>query len=234
MVPALDVFVDSMVAGHNGALSCAEPGSRARNEQEWQSARASFVATLWANGFPADFVTGADRRLAAPAVAVPCADPDALGFGTADHEGWRKAFGYAVGAMDLAVVAQPVPGEAWRQIRSLIADELPHQARLLECIAVVYPYAMPAMVHDWDAMIVKIGGRLVGAGLPRDEISAALGNAEANALWHRAPPDKVADLATSCRADQDWQNRFAAFTFLALGGHIDSLLPQPADSDGDQ
>ena len=235
MVPALDPYVDRIVAAHNGALSCAKPHSKARDEQAWAAGRAVFIATLWANGFPADFVASADKRLAAPVVPVSCDGPDAFSFGGADNEGWEKTLGHPLAALDLNVVAQAVTPEAWGTIKSLIADELTHQARLFECLAVVYPDVMPAMVHDWDEMIVKIGGTLVGAGLPRDEITAALSAAEANSLWHRAAPDKVRDLATACQADQDWQDRFSSFSFLGLADHIDSLLPQPpAASDSDQ
>ena len=235
MVPALDLYVDTIVAAHNGALACAKPASPARDEQAWQVGRAVFIATLWANGFPADFVRAADKRLSAPSAPASCDDPSAFTFGGADNEGWQKTFDHPLEAMDLTPVAQPASGEAWSSIKSAIADELPKQSRLFECIAAVYPDVMPAMVHDWDEMIVKIGGKLVAAGLPRDEITTALSAAEANSLWHRAEADKVRDLATACQADQAWQQEFGAFAFLGLADHIDKLLPQPpADSDSGQ
>ncbi len=231
-VPALDLYVDTIVAAHNGALACAKPDSPARDEHAWDAGRATFIATLWANGFPADFVESADKRLAAPPATVSCDSPNSFTFGGPDNEGWQKTFDHPLSALELDVVAQPVTPEAWAAIKSAIAEELPQQARLLECIAVVYPDVMPAMVHDWDEMIVKIGGKLVGAGLPRDEITTALGSAEANSLWHRADPDKAGDLAAACQADQAWQQAFGNFTFLGLGSRIDALLPQPpADSD---
>jgi len=233
MVLALDVYVDSVVAAHNGALSCAKPDSRARDEQEWTSARGAFVATLWANGFPADFVAGADKRLAAAPVQTSCEDPDAFSFAGAENDGWQKTLGYPLQAMQLQIVAEAVPPETWASIKSLVVQVLPQQARLFECMAVVYPAAMPSMVHDWDDMIVRLGGRLVGAGLPRDEITAMLSPAEANALWHRASPEKVGDLTNSCKADQAWQDNFASFGFLGLGSRISDMLPKPPTPSAD-
>jgi hypothetical protein len=237
LVSALDVYVDWVVASHNGALSCAAANSKARDDAEWTSARSVFVATLWANGFPADFVTSADKRLAAQPVTVSCGSVDAFIFAGAENDGWQKTFAYPLQAMDLRIVAKPVPAETWTSIKALITEVLPQQTRLFDCLAVVFPATMPTMVHDWDDMIVKLGGSLVGAGLPHDEITAALSAAEANSLWHRAAPEKVADLVASCQADQKWQDNFANFGFLGLGPHIENdLLPKqpPPDGDSDQ
>ena len=79
-------------------------------------------------------------------------------------------------------------------------------------------------------MILKIAGKLVAAGLPRDEISAVLSAAEANSLWHRAAPDALAALRASCSADQAWNDRVYNLEFLAVGDTVDKLLPAPADS----
>jgi hypothetical protein len=51
------------------------------------------LATLWANGFPTDFVNDATSRLNAPvSPSKPDCDDAAVfaEFGGADHEGWLK------------------------------------------------------------------------------------------------------------------------------------------------
>lgn len=232
LVPALDLYVDAEVAAHNLALSCADAKSPARDDAAWQKATAVFIATLWANGFPDDFVKGATVRFAAPAKPADCSDHFAMGFSDAERNGWEQAVERVFGALDLTVVSEPVPAETWTAIKAAIAAEIPRQSRMMECVGVTYPTLMPTMVHDWDQMIVQIGGKLVAVGLPRDEIAAALSPLEANAAWRRAPADKVADLAQACAADSEWQTRFNEFDFLGLGDAIDKLLPQPPpDSD---
>jgi hypothetical protein len=233
LVPALDLYVDTEVAAHNSALSCAEANSPARDEGAWRAATAVFIATLWANGFPADFVASATARFAAPPLPVDCTDDNAFTlFGEAENDGWRMALRRTLDGLELTAVTEPVSGDAWSRIKAAIGDEEERQRRLFECIGVTYPSLMPVMVHDWDAMIVKIGGKLVAAGLPHDQITTVLSAAEAGSLWQRVEADKVADVRKSCDGDQEWQTRFNNFAFLSLGSTIDSLLPQPPpDSD---
>lgn len=233
LVPALDLYVDTEVAAHNSALSCAEAKSPARDEGQWQAATAMFIATLWANGFPADFVGSAAKRLAAPTQAVDCNDDNAFTlFGEAEQDGWQMALRRVLDGLELTAVTEPVSDDAWSKIKAAFGDEEGRQKRLFECIGVTYPSLMPIMVHDWDNMVVKIGGKLVAAGLPRDEITTVLSGAEAGSLWHRVAADKVADARKSCDGDQEWQTRFNNFTFLSLDSTIDKLLPQPPpDSD---
>jgi hypothetical protein len=94
------------------------------------------------------------------------------------------------------------------------------------------PQLILVAVHDWDAMIIRIGEKLAAAGLPRDQVSATLSAAEANSLWKRADPDAVAALTVSCAADNTWSDRFFELGFMNLGGEVDKLLP-PLRSDSD-
>ena len=235
LVPALNVYVDALVAGHGVAEVCADANSPARDEAGWVKARAVFLATLWANGFPSDFVNDATKRLDAPA---PTATPDCNGeavfaeFGDADHEGWVKDVGHGISGMELTAIAEPVSSEQWQAIQDAIAKELPLQKRGLDCVAVAMPDLIVVAVHDWDAMLVKMGGELVAAGLPRDQVTAPLSAAEANSLWKRAAPDAAAALAVSCAADKAWSDRFFNLESFALGDTVEKLLPaSPSDPD---
>lgn len=237
LLPALDVYVDALAAGHAAALACGgvQPASKA-DEAGWTKAKAIFIASLWANGFPIDFVRTATQRLdAQPASKPNCAHPDpalAGELGWPSQAGWVEVIEYAFKGMDLPVVADPVPPATWTTIKGMIAKVLPDEKRLLDCVAVRYPETLPAMVHDWDAMIVKIGGSLVAVGLPRDEVSATLSSAEANQLWHRAPTDAEAELRDSCAKDQAVEANLANFGFGGLGAAIDKLLPAASSDSG--
>jgi hypothetical protein len=227
LVPALTVYVDSLARGHAAAPACTPEDSPARDEADWAEAKRVFIATLWANGYPADFITDVTARLdAPPADGKPdCTDPG-LGadLAAAAESGWRKEIHRVLGALDLQVVEKPVPRDRWARIKGIIADELPLQAREFNCLAAVEPGVLPVVLHGWDEMIVKLGGVLAGAGVPRPEIIAALGGAEANILWKPASADALPALRTSCTDDPSWSDRFTSFRDLGLGGAVERML----------
>ena len=237
LLPALDVYVDALAAGHAGTVACAAvwPASKA-TEAEWAKAKAILIASLWANGFPIDFVRTANQRLDAPPPAAKpdCAHPDpafAGELGWPSQSGWVEVIQQALKGMNMTVITDPVLPATWTTIKGMIAEVLPQERRLLDCVAVMYPETLPQMVHDWDAMIVKIDGSLVAVGLPRDDVGATLSGADANQLWHRAPTDAEAELRDSCVKDQAMQASLANFGFGGLGAAIDKLLPAgPSDS----
>jgi hypothetical protein len=80
-------------------------------------------------------------------------------------------------------------------------------------------------------MLAKLAAKLVAAGLPHDEITAVIAQAEANALWHRAEPAAVATLRASCANDGAWSLRLFNLEFLSLGTDITKFLPAPAEGD---
>jgi hypothetical protein len=163
LVPALGVYIDAIVGGHAAAQVCAAAKSPARDGAEWAKARAVLLATLWANGFPTDFVNDATRRLntSMPPSKPDCDDAAVIAeFGDADHEGWLKDVGHGISGMDLTPISEPVSDEQWQAIKDAIAKELPLQKRGLDCVGVTMPQLILVAVHDWDAMIIKIGGKL--------------------------------------------------------------------------
>jgi hypothetical protein len=232
LVPALDVYIDALVAGHSAAGACAPATSPARDEAAWVKGKAILVASLWANGFPVDFVRTATQRLDAPPAAATkpnCADPALAGeLGWPDQSGWVEVMTAGLKGMSLSVVAEPVEASTWAGIKGLIAKLLPDEKRLLDCNAVMYPETLPSLVHDWDEMIGKIGVALAAAGLPRDEVGAALGGAEANQLWHRVAADAEAALRDSCRGDKAVEAALANFGYGGLATEVEKLLPKAA------
>jgi hypothetical protein len=237
LVPALDAYVDALAAGHVAALACATAWPPMKvNEAGWTKAKATFIATLWANDFPIDFVRTVTQRLDAPPPATKpdCAHPGlaiAAELGLPSAVGWVEAVQNAFNGLDLMVIADPIAPDTWTAIKGMIAKALPDEKRLLDCVAVRYPWELPALVHDWDAMLGKIAGSLGGTGLPRDEIGATLSSAEANQLWHRAAPDVEAELRNSCAKDQSVEASLANFSFRGLDAAIDKLLPAAPSSD---
>ena len=234
LLPALDVYVDALVAGH-AAASCAPAKSPVYDEVAWGKAKAILVASLWAGGFPIDFVRTASQRLdAAAAAAKPnCSDPALAGeLGWPDRDGWVEVVEQGLKGMELAVVADPVDPKTWSDIKDLVAKAVPGEKRLLDCVAVSYPETLPAMVHDWAAMLGKTGAALAAAGVPRDELSALLSSADVGQLWHRVAPQGEAELRDSCTKDAAFQASLANFGFGGLGGEIEKLLPAPASDNG--
>jgi len=238
LLPALDVYIDALVSGHNAALACSSvwPAMKA-NEAGWAEAKPILIATLWANDFPIDFVRTATQRLYAPPPAAKpdCAhiDPALAGsLGWPSSAGWVEVIEEGLKGMDLTVITNPIAPVTWNDIKGMIAKVLPDEKRLLDCVAVMYPETLPQNVHDWDEMLVKLGGDLVGTGLPRDEISATLSAAEANQLWHRVAPDGEAELRDSCRNDKTVQQSLANFGFTGVASEIEKLLPAASSDSG--
>jgi len=228
LVPALNVYVDSLVLAHAAAAACTDATSPARDDAAWQAAKATFVATLWASGFPIDFVRTASRELdAEPGKAKPdCQSPAVIAaLRVPAQEGWLATIQHPLASMDLKPILEPVSATAWGKIKAAFTADLPRQQRLFECVAVSVPDLMPAAVHDWDQALSGIGVKLVTAGVPRDEVSAELSTAEANTIWHRAPPDAEAELRDSCSKEQAWSSRLQSQGFMTLGATIDALLP---------
>jgi hypothetical protein len=230
--PAIGVYVDAIVGDRAAALACARADSAARDDAAWGRARSVFVATLWANGFAPDFIKAMAARLDAPPVPAKAACSDEsvesdLGF--VEKSGWEKEIARLFSGLDIAVIPIPVTPSQWQAVRNAIEADLPAQKRMLECIAVTYPSMMPVTVHDWDEMLAKLGARLVASGLPHDEITAVITQAEANTLWHRAEPAAVAALRASCASDGAWSRRLFNFEFASLGADIAKLLPAPAE-----
>lgn len=233
LVPALDVYVDSVVAGHLAAPVCAPAKSPARDEAAWAKAKAIFVATLWANDFPIDFVRTVGQRLDAKAAGSKpdCTNPALKGeLGDAENGGWVDALETPLKGMDLKLVVAPLPADAWNQMKVMIGKAAASQTRLFDCVAVSEPGLLPAAVHDWDQMIIGLGASLMAAGVPRDELSATLSVVRADTLWHRAAPDTEAELRDSCAKDPSWQNRFSSMAFLGLKGDLEKMLPQQGES----
>ncbi len=234
LAPALGVYVDGLIADRAAAIACTGPDAPGRDDAAWSRAKAVFIASLWANGFAAEFVKEVTARLDAP---LPAVKPDC---GNADTQnelavigngGWGKEVARVFSSIGLSAVATPVSPQQWQAIRDSVAADLPAQKRLFECVAVSTPSLMPTVVHDWDEMLGKTAARLVAAGLPREEVGALIGSAEANVLWHRGPAEAAPALAASCAKDEAWNRRLYNLEFLSLGFDIEKLLPsQPDDN----
>jgi hypothetical protein len=226
LVPALTIYVDSLARGHAAAPACAPDNSPARDAAGWTQAKHVFIATLWANGYPADFITDVAARLdSSPAGKPDCADP-ALGadLAAAAADGWPKEVHRVLGALDLHIVEKPVPADRWAMIKGIIAGELPAQANEFACLAALEPGVLPVVLHGWDEMIVKLAGTLVAAGIPHPEVIAALGGAEANILWKPASADALPALRKACTDDTSWSDRLASLRDIGLGGGIEHML----------
>lgn len=227
LVPALDLYVDDVIAGY-AAASCAGPKSPAANADDWHKATAEFIATLWANGFPINFVRTAQQRFdgAAAAKDPNCKNPALLSdLAYASQVGWVKALENPLQGMGLTIVTQPVDAATWAAIKTMIDTDLKAQKRLFACLAVTYAMELPGEIAGWDQTIEELSLRLVAAGLPRDEVAAELSAADAAGLWHRPPPNTEAGLRDSCAKDRSWANRQATLESRSLTSRVEKLLP---------
>jgi hypothetical protein len=75
-------------------------------------------------------------------------------------------------------------------------------------------------------MLTGVSAKLAAAGLPRDEVAATIGAAEANALWKRTAEGDIETVRSDCAKDNAWSDRFFGLKFLSLAATVDQLLPQ--------
>jgi hypothetical protein len=228
LVPALYMYIDTLVELHAAPAVCPHDRPAADYVGNWQQAEGIFLSTLWANDFPTDFVRSATTRLDAPpaTIKVNCADRAAAAYlSNPSQADWVAIIKPTLAGIELDVIATPVDPKVWAAIKDTIAKALPGQKHLLDCVAVSETILLPSVVHEWDGMLARLAAELFPTGLPRDEITAALGAAEANALWHRAAPDEVAGLRDACGKDLGWWTEFHAVGFPGLRADVEKLLP---------
>ncbi len=107
MVPALNLYVDSIAAGHYEAAACTPANSPRRDEAGWAKAKAVLIATLWANGLPGRFRRrrrDAAGRAGARRQAGLRRQGGVREFREAFHQGWPATIGDAIHRMDLTPV----------------------------------------------------------------------------------------------------------------------------------
>lgn len=202
----LEVFLDGL-ADHRRAHHECRPEKVAEGEAEaWAQARAVIVATLWANGFPADFVESAEARLDAPGREPDCSSEilrDWLDL-VPEEDGWTVVATEALDSVRLRVIGNPPPPERWAAVQAAFAEELPAKSRAMACLAALEPLDLPHIAGPWNAYLVEIGQSLVTAGYPRAAVVAEIEAAEANALLQAALSGDRDALRLSCEEDQDW------------------------------
>ncbi len=231
LLAALDVYVDDSIFTHQIEIACF-PDQRAVVDAAWDSGNRVLVASLWANGLPADAVRAIASRLAG---AEPAADPidcasDEVNYVIqrgADAAWWTGQHAQTLKEVGLRTVEHPPTDAQWQDVKALFGTELPLQARAFACLAIFEPTLFPSIAHEWTGTVVAAGRAMVAAGLPRDEVVTLIDGAGLTALWHRAEPGAVADLKRSCADDKAWYERYSVFDMQGLSARVAKILDAP-------
>jgi hypothetical protein len=237
-VPVLDFYVDSLVTARSIAAVCAPANSSARDDKAWSEAEAILVASLWADGFPADFVKSVKARLDRPVIPakIDCVSGSKIDqLAGSENDGWVQRVKGMLKSTGLRVIEAPVSDAQWKEIKAVIEGDLPAQAKLFDCVGAFGFGLLPTLIHDWNGMLIEVRQKLVAAGLPRDEVSAELNAADANNLWHKPDAVALASLRRSCKEDQSWYERFSTMSYAVISAEVDKRLPALSTSEtGDQ
>ena len=204
-VPAVRVFVGEMVRAHLLALRCADEARRPGGKfYEWDETRATLVASLWANGYPDDFVREIDTHMSIQAKQAPCDDAAMEAYRASGVAGgtlkWVN-FGFA--GIGLVIVEPPAEG-SWDKIVAAFAEQNALQSRKLACFAVVKPLSLPNLVGSWSQMLQTLGPELIEHGYPRPDVAAQIEAADPNLLWQPVAEEGRAALTEDCGKDQAW------------------------------
>ncbi|TGQ74721.1 hypothetical protein EN829_005820 [Mesorhizobium sp. M00.F.Ca.ET.186.01.1.1] len=233
-VPVLDFYVDSLVTARSMAAVCEPANSPARDDKAWSEAGAILVASLWADGFPADFVKSVKARFdrpLAPAKIDCTSDSNIDEIAGSGKEGWVQLINEMLKGTGLRAIKVPVSDAQWKEIKAAIEGDLPAQTKLFDCVGAVGFGLLPTLIHDWNGMLIDVGQKLVAAGLPRDEVSEELNAADANHLWHKPDGAALASLRRSCKEDKSWYDRLATMSYAGISAEVDKRLPAPEAGD---
>lgn len=237
-LPVLDFYADSLVMARSIAAVCAPPSSPARDDKAWEEAAAILVASLWADGFPADFVRSVKARLDRPLIPakIDCNNGSKIDeLAGSEDEGWVQLIKGMLKGTGLRAIEAPVSDAQWREIKATIEGDLPAQTKLFDCVGAVGFGLLPTLIHDWNGMLIEVGQKLIAAGLPRDEVSAELNAADANHLWHKPDAATLASLRRSCKEDKSWYERLATMSYAGISVEVGKRLPARSTSEtGDQ
>ena len=206
--PVLRFFVDELVRVHLLALRCADETRRPGGElYDWDETRATLVASLWASGYPEDFVREIETRLSIQVKQAACDDAGLEDYRAARIEsgtlGWATTYLADTG---MVIVEPPAEG-SWDKIVEAFAQRSAEQQRELVCLGATNPRELPNSVGRWQQALIGLSNDIAARGYPRPDVIAQVEAADANRLWQPAAEADLAALREDCLSNYDWMER---------------------------
>ena len=229
-VPVLKTYVEHLAETRTQVAACLGAGVLPAEPKQWAEAKAVLVASFWANDMPEPFVADAIIQLEAQRTAGgKCKDPVIRGqVGRVTDTGWVQLVTYALEGLGFTVVAAPPTAEQWSEVRAAFDEDVPQQARMIQCAAEIDPLNLPMIVGDWNSMLIGIGQQLISAGFARPNVVALLDSSDTNTIWKPAAAADRPALYAACLDETGWQDRFATFEFGALKSKVEAIVAPAA------
>ena len=101
------------------------------------------------------------------------------------------------------------------KVRTVLANHLPQQARMLTCMALVQPRWFPMAYADWEAVVGKAASALREAGYSAATVASIVDPARSGRLLI-AVADRQADI-DDCVGETAWMTRYSTFAWYSLG-----------------
>jgi hypothetical protein len=222
-IPLLNVYLARLPDIRATMEVCYPEMIAATEPEEWEKAKASITATLWAANFPPE-VSGSPEWLMHPdatGTASECKSPMGADAQGAAYTGWVKFVGFALKSMGLEVITNPPTAESIAEVETILAEETALSARLIGCAAVAAPSVLIPMAADWNDRLLRALVQLAGAGYPRPRL-VELADAGNPDLFIK--PDDPEALLADCNQNLDWYERYSLFHTAGLTTRINDLL----------
>ena len=223
-IPLFNVYLARLPDIRATMKACYPDLVSATEPEEWEKAKATITATLWAANFPPEVAQSPEGLMRADVVgtASDCGQsPIGYDAQEAAYSGWVKFVSRPLKSMGLEVITNPPTTESIAEVETILAEETALSARLIECAAVAAPSILIPVAADWNDRLLGALVRLAGAGYPRPRL-VELADAASPDLFIK-PDDPEAVLA-DCNANLDWYERYAAFHLAGLTNRINDLL----------
>ncbi len=219
-------FVDGIVELRQYMRAC-----RGGDATGWNEASAILLASLGAAGLPAGLVATLQAKLAASdslASGPDCHDATAdlrlelIDELPSDWAWYDKSVLGSLGVEPLRPGSDADPRLAAVQV--VLSHDLPAEARMLNCLALVEPRLFPLAYSDWDDLVDKASQTFGDAGYAPDVALSVLKPARARELLS-LPADRQAGRA-DCAADQTWLTSYAQFNWFNFPNNVAAALGQ--------
>jgi hypothetical protein len=218
----MTAYVEAAIDMRAAYETCAPVDKR---PGEWEAGADLLVESLKGAGLNAAVAAAFDARLAAPIVpfAGDCAGEQVMLYsGVPAGKNWTDYHRVVLGVNGIKIVEPGVQDARLDAVRSIVADALPKQKRMLVCISLFDPQNFLASYTDWNKLVAQAAEALIAEGFGQDKYGPFLDAAQSRLLYE--PPVDRGVAAADCMANQDWMERFSTFAWYSFAGDIEAAL----------
>jgi hypothetical protein len=220
----MSAYVDAAIDMRAAYETCAPADKR---PGQWEEGAALLIASLHGAGLNANLASALEARLAASVVPVTidCAGEQLMLYsGVSSGETWLDYHRTVLELNGIRIVEPGVRDARLEAVRSVVAEALPQQKRMLVCVSLFDPRSFLSTFWEWNGLVARAAQALVAAGFGPGDYGPFLDGALSRALF--TPPADRVEAAADCMADRAWLDRFSTFAWYSFAADIETALAE--------